>query len=362
MQYDSSVQNVSWFRDRYREATLKIKPPYQRKPVWAARQKCYLIESILMGLPVPEIYIQQTAAPDGATTYAIVDGQQRIRTVLQFIGSETDPAEQEYNQFSLDRLELTSPWSSKTFSNLSEDDKKRFYGYRFAVRYLNTDSEDEVRDMFRRLNRFLTPLKPQELRNATYAGPFVQLALRLADNEYWVRNGIVTPAAIRRMGDIEHVSELLIGVLHGPQGGSASVIDLYYAQYEDYEDEFPNQKPAESLFSKTLKTIQTILPNISKYRRWSNKTDFYTLFVALASLLKSSELPRSEVPKLRKTLAKFAADVDRRLADEEAQASRDTVKYVRAVEKGANDKPRRAARHEALIRVIGGHFRLKSHD
>jgi hypothetical protein len=241
MTFDSSVQTIAWFRDRYREGNLKIKPPFQRKPVWVARQKCYLIESILRGLPVPEIYIQQTTTPEGQTTYAVVDGQQRVRTVLQFVGSEQDPEEADYNKFTLDKLDPSSDWANADFAGLTVDQKRTFYGYKFVVRYLNTDSDDEVRDMFRRLNKFLTPLKPQELRNATYSGPFVALVLQLADNEYWAENRIVTPAAIRRMNDVEYVSELMIGVLHGPQGGSAAIVDSYYQQYEDYEDLFPDQ-------------------------------------------------------------------------------------------------------------------------
>ncbi len=125
MDYDSSVQTISWFHDRFREGSLTIKPPYQRKPVWATRQKCYLIESILMDLPVPEIFVQQKTSPDGKTTHAIVDGQQRIRTVLQFIGSETDPGELQYNKFALDKLKLESPWRDLTFAQLSDNQKTR---------------------------------------------------------------------------------------------------------------------------------------------------------------------------------------------------------------------------------------------
>ncbi|MCI0402290.1 MAG: DUF262 domain-containing protein [Acidobacteria bacterium] len=335
-----------------------IKPPYQRKPVWASRQKCYLIESILMGLPVPEIYVQQTTTPDGETTYAIVDGQQRIRTVLQFVGSETDPDEQEYNKFLLDKLPIGSPWSSKSFGDLTDEEKTRFYGYSFAVRYLQTNSDAEVRDMFERLNRYLTPLKPQELRNARYTGPFVQLTLELADNEFWATNGIVTPALIRRMGDVEFISELLIGVMHGPQGGSPQVIDEYYEQYEDFEDEFPNQRRVKKLFVDTLERIQEVFPEIKKTTRWGNRADFYTLFAAMANLLKAGTLRTGKVPQFRQALEEFAAKVDRRLADEHARVDRSVVEYVRAIEKGVNDKRRRGVRHTVLTDLMKGYFKL----
>ncbi len=356
MDFNSSVQAISWFRDIYREGNLEIKPPFQRKPVWAIRQKCYLIESILMNLPVPEIYIQQTTTAEGKTTYAIVDGQQRIRTVLQFIGSENDPQEQEYNKFVLDKIDPNSPWRNITFAELPDEKKKAFYGYKFAVRYLNTENGDEVRDMFRRLNKFLTPLKPQELRNAMFSGPFVELVLKLSNDEYWSENRIVGPAAIRRMGDVEFVSELLIGTMHGPQGGNAKTLDDYYKQYEDYEDEFPGQPRAERLFNRTLEKIQIILPNI-KECRWGNKTDFYTLFVSIAALLRSKQIPSARHNALKKALLQFAKDIDERLGDDSAQVSDHAVKYVRAVEKGANDKKRRADRQAAFIDITGHYFK-----
>jgi hypothetical protein len=309
-----------------------------------------------LGLPVPEVYVQQSTTPAGESTYALVDGQQRIRTVLQFVGAEIDPLEQEHNKFSLDKLEHDSPWKNITFADLDDDKKRKFFGYKFAVRYLNTDSDQEVRDMFERLNKYLSPLKAQELRNATYTGPFIKLCEALADKEYWAENRIVTPASIRRMMDIEFMSELLIGVMHGPQGGSARIIDEYYRIYEDYEDQFPDQQRTQKLFEETLKTVQTLLPDI-KSTRWGNKTDFYTLFVALASLVRSSQPRQKSVKEVRRSLDRFAEQIDLRLANEDAKVPKAAVEYVRAVEKGANDKKRRADRQAALSEVIEVYFK-----
>lgn len=360
MDYESTIHPATWFRDRYRDGTLIIKPPFQRKPVWTSKQKCYLVETILLGLPIPEIYIQKTTTSEGETTFAIVDGQQRIRSVLQFIGSETDADQAEYNKFSLDKLETGSEWRNVSFSELDDEKKKAFFGYTFAVRYLNTESIEEVKDIFRRLNKYLTPLKPQELRNATYSGPFIGLAQSLADIEYWSENRIVTPASIRRQGDIEFMSELLIGVLHGPQGGSSKIVDEYYSNYEDYDDEFPGQRIATSLFDATLQAIQKIFPNIKKETRWSNKTDFYTLFVALASLLRRKRFLGRKVMVVRSQLREFADEINARFADKSVSVSNAASNYVRAVEKGVNDKKRRADRHFAITQVIEPLFVEKS--
>jgi hypothetical protein len=354
MEFSSTEHPISWFRDRYRDGSLEIRPPYQRKPVWADRQKCSLVESILMGLPVPEVFIQQVTSAEGDTTYAVVDGQQRTRTVLQFVGAELDPSEEEHNKFALDKVSATSPWRNKTFADLEEEDRKRFFGYRFSVRYLHTDSDDEIRDMFRRLNQFLTPLNAQELRNAIYTGPLIRLVEELADDDYWAENGIISARSIRRMGDLQFVSELLIGVMHGPQGGSPAIVDQYYKQYEDYEDTFPGQRQSRRRFTDTLETIKAVLPNISQ-ARWSNVTDYYSLFVAIAHQLRSKTFSASST-KFRRALLQFAEQVDVKLGDADAKVPTPVSRYVAAAQRGANDKARRAQRHAVLVMLTDPFF------
>jgi Protein of unknown function DUF262 len=351
MDFDFSSQTISWIRDRYRDGELVIEPPYQRRPVWGPKQRSFLIESILLSLPIPEIYMQDTTSAEGKTIHGVVDGQQRIRTILQFLGAETDPEQTEQNKFRLDKLPVSSPWYNAAFAELTEDVRKKFYAYRVQVRHLKTENEEDVRDMFRRLNKYLTPLNAQELRNATYTGPFVRLCDSLADDTFWVESGLMTPAAIRRMNDIEFVSELLIGTLHGPQSGSAASVDAYYETYEEYEEEFPDQKRAKLLFDTTLTTIRKIFPRI-KEQRWSNKTDFYSLFLSLSAVIRSKPLTASEMTRVRKALIDFAHAVDKWMADEHTPVSDEVTAYGRAVQRGANDKARRAQRHEAIMTII----------
>jgi len=91
-------QRVSWFNERNMEGSLVLNPRYQRKPVWSLRNKQYLIDTIIRELPVPEIYMQvKTTALENAkakSEYIIVDGQQRIRAILEFINGEFEIAEE----------------------------------------------------------------------------------------------------------------------------------------------------------------------------------------------------------------------------------------------------------------------------
>jgi hypothetical protein len=352
MKYKSTEQTLSWFRDRYMEGNLALKPPYQRKPVWQARQKCHLIESVLLEYPVPEVFIQQSTSADGITKYAVVDGQQRIRAILQFCSSDESSEEAEiFNGFILDKIDPQSDFYGAEFQELSNPVKSAFYGYSLAVRFLESSDEAEMKAMFRRLNRYTVPLNAQELRNATYEGPLPRLVERLSNSvvDRLAELGMISAASIRRMGDVEFVAELLIGAIHGPQGGSPTAIDSFYTMYEDYDDQIPNERTIQRQFSLTWTLLDTTIEQLSQ--RWRNKTDFYSLFLASAAILSRGQTINDQV-QLADTLNAFAAEVDQAIAQDAAKVSEQATNYARAVQKGVNGKSRRAERHAALLEVL----------
>jgi hypothetical protein len=307
-----------------------------------------------MNIPIPEVYVQVTQNNEGTELFGVVDGQQRLRTILQFIGieREDDQEKEDNNLFALETLPLTSIYKDKRFADVTGEERKQFFQYEICVRYLYTEDTKQVEDVFKRLNKFTLPLKAQELRNATFHGPFAKLSEQLADDDYWAVNRIVSPASIRRMADIEMMSDLLIGLLHGPQGGSAKITDQYYELYEPFDDVFPDQNRIKRLFDKTLASVQRLFPSISDTSRWGNRADYYSLFVSLGNLLVDHELPHKSEKALSKKLMEFATEVDQRLEKPTAQTSDAARKYARAIEKGSNDKARRTDRHEALVEIM----------
>ncbi len=355
MKHASRPQSISWFQEQYKLGRLTLRPPFQRKPVWSQKQRSALVESILLNIPIPEVYVQVSQAEDGAEEFGVVDGQQRLRTILQFIGLERaeDQEDDDHNFFALDALPTASPFRGFVFADVTGEPRRSFYQYEICVRFLYTDSLTDVEDVFKRLNKFSMPLKAQELRNATFHGPFAKLSEELANDDYWAVHRIVSPAAIRRMSDIEMMSDLLIGLLHGPQGGSAKIIDDYYEQYEVYEDQFPEQDRVRKEFDTTLQLIQRVFPDITTIPRWGNRADFYSLFVTLASFSRSSRITRTKEKAVRRTLIDFAEQVSARLEKPSAKTSAEARRYARAIEKGSNDKARRVDRHEALVKVLG---------
>ena len=349
MRHTATTHPISWFSERDQEGNLDLQPNFQRRRVWANRQKSNLIESILLELPVPEIYMQVKTNPDGRSEYIVVDGQQRIGAILDFIGVNWRES------FELRYLAENSIWRGYTFNDLDDRQKTRFFGHSMAVRYLQDAQDVEIVDLFRRLNKYLTPLTAQELRNATYRGPFLRLSESIAEDEYWSENGLAKPDAIRRMRDIEFISDLLIGVLDGPQGGNAKTLDNYYAVFEDCEREFRGQRECKRRFMLALNLVQEMIPNI-RTTRWSNKTDFYSLFVAISHLLRTHVLPHDRMDGLSVALTQFEEEI-RQYQEGEDERTRETViAYVGAMRRGSSDQYRRGVRHRAIVELLQPHF------
>ncbi len=88
MNSTATNQQIAWFYQRYKEESLELSPDFQRNPVWIADYKNYLIETLLLALPIPEIYVVNRVSLEGDSKWIVVDGQQRLRTILEFVTGE----------------------------------------------------------------------------------------------------------------------------------------------------------------------------------------------------------------------------------------------------------------------------------
>lgn len=173
-------------------------PSYQRGYVWSQGQASRLIDSFLMGLPVPSIFLYTDRRSE---SLLVLDGQQRLLTAFNFFSGIIDKKE-----FRLLGLNPEVPWYNKTYEEL---------GDRFKNRLLNTvlraivikqtspkNDESSVYHIFERLNTGGTTLVGQEIRNCIYAGPFNDLLKRLNRNESW-RKIFGNPRPQKKMRDVE---------------------------------------------------------------------------------------------------------------------------------------------------------------
>lgn len=337
---DTTTHNLAWFHKRYLANELELKPPFQRNPVWTTRQKAYLIDTILRGYPIPELYMQEYADSNGNDVYIIVDGQQRIRACMEFILGE----------FCLDP-EDSPEYGDLYFDDLSDELKKAVFNYSFVVRILPEMPDVQLRSIFQRLNRHVVSLNRQELRHATYWGEFISCAEKLADDDRWSPMAVFTPNDIRRMLDVEFISELIIGHLHGVQNKKDTLDDWY----QTYEKEFDARREVEKTFSLVLGELHTLLPNIAE-TRWRKKSDFYSLFLVLADMAKQFPLPRERRNEIGKALRAFGEAVDKYLRDPSKTEGvpENVIKYATAVQRAASDLANRKRRRDILRQLILG--------
>ncbi len=335
-------RTITWFNKAFTNDDLVLKAPFQRNAVWTALQQSYLIDTVLLGLPIPEIYMQDVGDEKGNEKHIVVDGQQRIRAVLEFI----------QGYLVLDGDDVTRSWRGASFDFLTPEQKKNVFSYKFVVRVLPPELDDEgIRNIFKRLNKNVVALNDQELRNATYWGKFISAIQYIADDDpFWACSGLFSANDHRRMIDHEYISELVIAYLHGPQN-KKDKLDHFY---QLYEENFDGREEIISKFRSVSGEISQVLPLLGN-TRWRKKSDFYTMFLEFGKRAERFPLPENERADLSRRLKDFGAKVDALLRIEEEDWSVQdptVVSYARNVARAASDRNSRVARDDAFSSAI----------
>lgn len=267
----ASTHAISDIRDWNRQGILILQPDYQRKEVWGDAAKMMLVDSILTGIPMPKIFVS-SAIKDGKTVRTVIDGQQRITTILAFLA---------------DGFSLTAPYSGefagKLFSQLPSDVQEDVLSYEIDFNEAKGLSDEELREVYSRINKYFVALNKQELRRADYPGDFLEVADDLANLEFFDDCGIFTATARRRSLDVEYVSELLAGLLMGITDRK-DAIDVCCKEYRRWEHEA--KRSIFNEFAGVISDIEQIFSAGAPIRktRWKQKADFYSLFFAVRSL------------------------------------------------------------------------------
>lgn len=177
----------------YESDDLIIKPEYQRSYRWKVNQKTRFIESILLGIPVPPIFV----AEDDSGKWELVDGLQRISTILSFFGLLKNDHKQK-NFFKLSETELTDNCLKDIdINHLSTKLKLTIKRSVCRVEILRWDSKFDMRyELFNRLNTGSSPLTEQEIRNCVFTGKFNNLLHELAENETFIE--VIKPSEKRK--------------------------------------------------------------------------------------------------------------------------------------------------------------------
>jgi len=194
--------------EKWKAKDLEI-PAFQRQFVWKQSQSSKLIESFLLGLPVPPVFLY---AERKSQKLLVVDGQQRLRTIFYFFEGffGNDHAERR-PVFRLKGLNEESRWRDKAFADLDEADQRKLKNVvlrAILIQQLDPEDDTSVFHVFERLNTGGTQLSGQEIRNCVYGGALRDLLIELNGLPKW-RTIIGRAVPDRRGKDIELILRFL---------------------------------------------------------------------------------------------------------------------------------------------------------
>lgn len=211
---DDSLYDInSWgadlsFRElisRYEDDEL-VKPEIQRNYVWDKSEASRFIDSILLGLPIPSIFLAKT----DDEKMLIVDGYQRIMTVYDYVRGIFGPDKQVFKL--TNTTKINSAWRGKAFSELSETEQRRIKNstiHSIIFVQVNPKEDDtSLYQIFERINTSGKTLLPQEIRNCVYQGSFNRRLIELNQDDMW-RALYGLEKSDPRMRDIEFILRFL---------------------------------------------------------------------------------------------------------------------------------------------------------
>ena len=338
-----NTQALSWFYGEYKRHNLRLTPKYQRNPIWSIGQKCFLIDSIISQCPIPQVYINVISEGSGTnrkTVYDVVDGQQRLRAILEFMQDEYKLVSTTAKSYPVS--DIYKPHIGKKYSDLPPHLQDFIWNYPLAVQELRGWIDDEIRALFRRLNYVVEKLNKQEMRHSQYFGEFINAVEKLAKEDFWDSINLFSRRDFQRMRDIEFISELFALVIDGAQD-QQKTLDRFYA---DYDVEFPRKNAFIRQFRRIINSLNTISEFI-EVSRFSKKSDFYGLFGAINEIVIVS----------KNSIDLSDAEVDLRALDDAIQQKPEhmdeaTSRYYTTVIEGPNKLPKRKERIGILKKIL----------
>lgn len=356
--FDVRSYSVSDFLEWHETKKLVLSPEFQRRDVWSTTAKAFLADTIMRGKPFPKIILMQEHI-DGRAIRVVVDGQQRLRAILDFV-SDGIKISRAHNR------EL----AGKTFSQLSKDVQDEFLQYQIGCDVLFSAPLSELLDIFARINRSSVKLNAQEIRNAQYSGFFKTAAFKVGyeNVDAWLSAKIMTKKNVARMEEAEFASDLLATFLNQVQ--SSKSVELSYKKFEEEEGDIP---AALAHLNKSISYLYTIYPAEEIVgTAWERQHMYFSLVVAIGHILKplknlNNTYLTEDIFDDREKLASVLNGVSSDYLQFSPQPKRTSTplhlsSFIKASTLATTDTSARVARSNHIISVIESHFANKFRD
>lgn len=268
----SKVYQISDIIQWDEKGELELSPKYQRNSVWNEKAKSYLIDTIIRGLPIPPIFIRQKVDVLTRTTNReIIDGQQRIRAIIEYVVDEKYSIKRSHNK----------NYGGKKYSDLDEDTQEAILEYEIIAETVTEKDESLVYDMFARLNSNNYVLNRQEIRNAKFWGDFKVLVYNLASHNrrFFIDFSLLSDSDFTRMRDVELINSMVILIKEGIVSETPTYVDKVYEKY-DYKLE--DGVEVDERFNSVMNVIEKIYNYYNGHLGClSNKNYLFTLYSVL---------------------------------------------------------------------------------
>lgn len=258
---DKSDYPLSTLREMVDDGDIVPNPDYQRDYVYNDKQASKLVESVLIGIPIPTIYLCQEE--DGS--YSVIDGQQRITSLVKYLK----------NEFALSGLLELTDLNGKCYKDLPKDIQRRLKSSSLSTISLLKQSSDLKYEIFARLNQGAVKLNPQELRNCIYRGTFNNLLDEIASTNPHLK-GLFHDTNNRKSYQ-ERI--LRFFALRNYQDYQSSMLKTMNSFMEQHRNDGVDEiKSAKEKFNNTIDIIKQVLGNDAFMSFDRNKNTIYEKF------------------------------------------------------------------------------------
>ncbi len=342
----------------YQDDLLNLQPGFQRQSVWSERDRAKLIDSILRNYPLPAVFFYRREE-DGHIFYDVIDGKQRIESILMFMGVMRGRFSLK-TQLPKEEKEERTDWRVLTRRKLQH----LITGYRIPVIEVDGDMSDII-DVFVRINSTGKALTPQEKRRANYYNsPFLKEADKLARRHegYFISNKILSAGQITRMKHVELICELMLSIHQADVLNKKVALDSVMKAGRFSARDISRASKATTA---TLNRVRRMFPKLSS-TRFSKVTDFYSLAMLVSKFDTEGMIltDRSRNRLAWDLLVAFSNKVDDL---RERQRKLETVKpeqelyrhYLHTVLQATDEYNQRKAREGILRGLLGSLFAKK---
>ena len=273
---------INW--EKHQE--LSLNPWYQRRSVWTTPQKSYLLNTLFEQKPVPTLYFRHSVdLEQDKSLREVVDGQQRIRAILEYIGGD-------FTAFHPDHGEKVA------YNKLSPSQKRNFRETKLSGGWLLGATDADVIEVFGRLNSVAKTLNSQERRNAAFSGEFKQFCLSEAASRvsFWRDLNIFTANHIARMQEIEFISDVVLNMLEGLSDFTSRKLDKIY---NENEENFKERKAIKRRLDSVFSRLASLSASTIRDTIFCRRPVFFSLVLVL------DEKPRTRGKKLEGALCEM---------------------------------------------------------